>query len=230
VTDRWSEIRHDQIDFTIRHVEELAARHAADFERNFERHQIMGTRVWEEPDNIVAMTSFSEQAAFLVNWLETRASWLDIHFENILDNLPFELATPSDATVLVNGENISFEAYFISGHNFFRLRDIAYVLNGTDSQFSVEWDGYNNMIFLTRGEEYVPVGGEMRLGAGVELNAAATTARIFLDFEELRFSAFEINGNNFIMLRDIMSALDISVIWDDSTNTIVIDTSLPYWE
>jgi spore coat protein CotH len=227
-TARWNEIRHDQIDLTIRHIEEFAARHATDFERNFKRHQIMGTRVWEEPDSIVAITNFSGQVEFLVNWIEARANWLDEFFENALDNIPAVFAFHTDSKVLLNGENISFESYLISGYNFFRLRDLAYVLNSTDSRFSVEWDGLNNIIFLTRGEEYIPVGGEMGLGAGTDQIAVPTKARVFLDSEEVIFPAYEINGNNFIMLRDLMSLLDVSVIWDEPLNSIIIDTSLPY--
>jgi hypothetical protein len=40
-------------------------------------------------------------------------------------------ASPTSSTVLVNGKNVAFDAYNINGNNYFKLRDLAYTLNGT---------------------------------------------------------------------------------------------------
>ena len=40
-------------------------------------------------------------------------------------------AIPTASTVLVDGQNIAFDAYNIDGNNYFKLRDIAYVINCT---------------------------------------------------------------------------------------------------
>jgi prophage antirepressor-like protein len=132
--------------------------------------------------------------------------------------------------VLVNGQATALEAYLIDGNNFFMLRDLAYALNGTDKQFSVGWDGAANAISLTSGEPYEPIGGEMTQGAGAAMTANPTTSRVFLDGAELNLTAFNIGGNNFFRLRDLMSALDIGVTWDGATSTIGIDTSIGYTE
>ena len=70
-------------------------------------------------------------------------------------------ATPTAATVMVDGRVVAFDAYNIDGNNYFKLRDLAYTLNGTAKQFSVEWDGDNNAINLTGGKAYEPDGSEM---------------------------------------------------------------------
>ncbi|MGO4119405.1 hypothetical protein ACEQ6C_40435, partial [Rhizobium ruizarguesonis] len=46
-------------------------------------------------------------------------------------------AAPTDSKVLVNGKTISFEAYNINGNNYFKLRDFAAAVNGTEKQFEV---------------------------------------------------------------------------------------------
>ena len=61
-------------------------------------------------------------------------------------------ASPTASKVTVNGEAKAFEAYNINSNNYFKLRDIAYVLNGTDASFSVGWDGAANSIALVKGE------------------------------------------------------------------------------
>ena len=80
VACRWNNIRHNEIYGTIRRIEDIQRQYAADFNRNFERHQIMGTRVWDEPDEILEITTHAEQVAHLVQWLYRRADWLDVHF------------------------------------------------------------------------------------------------------------------------------------------------------
>jgi hypothetical protein len=51
----------------------------------------------------------------------------------------------------VNGQSVAFNAYNIDGNNYFKLRDLAYALNGTEKQFEVGWDGAANAISLTSG-------------------------------------------------------------------------------
>jgi hypothetical protein len=135
---------------------------------------------------------------------------------------------PSQSKVFVNGSEKSFEAYYIDGYNYFKLRDLAYVLNGTDKQFSVGYDGATRAITLTSGRPYSPAGGEMAAAGGGARTAGQTPSKIRLDGKELNFTAYNIGGNNFFRLRDLMGALDVAVTYDDATQNIGIDTSLPY--
>ena len=137
-------------------------------------------------------------------------------------------ATPTASTVLVDGEEIAFDAYNINGNNYFKLRDIAFVLNDTDKQFAVGWDGATSSISLTSGEPYEVIGGEME-GKGEGSKAATQTrARIYLDDVNALLTAYHIEGNNYFMLRDIGAAFDFAVTWDGASNTISIDTSKGY--
>lgn len=137
-------------------------------------------------------------------------------------------ATPTASTVLVNNAKIEFEAYNIKGNNYFKLRDLAYVLNGTAKQFKVSWDGVNNAISLTSGELYTVVGGEMVKGSGNTKTATPTSATVYIDGKEISFTAYNIDGNNYFKLRDIGNAFDFGVDWDERTSTIIIDTNKGY--
>jgi hypothetical protein len=141
-----------------------------------------------------------------------------------------QTVNPTASTVIVNGTATAFEAYLIGGNNFFKLRDLAYSLNGSSKQFSVGWDGAANAISLTSGEPYQTEGGEMAQGDGTAKTANPTTSRVFLDGRELSLTAYNIGGNNFFRLRDLMRELDIGVTWDAATSTIGIDTSIGYVE
>jgi len=137
-------------------------------------------------------------------------------------------AAPTASTVLVNGKAKTFDAYNINGSNFFKLRDLAYVLSGTEKQFAVEWDAAGNAIRLISGKGYTPAGGELSAGSGGAKTAEATTSAIYLDGKKLELTAYSIGGNNYFKLRDVGEALDFSVVWDGVSNSIFIDTSKGY--
>ena len=139
-------------------------------------------------------------------------------------------AVPTNSDVVVNGEAVLFDAYNIAGNNFFKLRDIAYALSGTQAEFDVGWDSGNNAISLFTGASYTIVGGEMA-GKGVGVQSPIPTgSRIYLDGREVSFTAYNINGSNYFKLRDIGAAFGFGVLWDSEKNTIVIDTSQEYTE
>jgi alpha-tubulin suppressor-like RCC1 family protein len=138
------------------------------------------------------------------------------------------VAKPATSTVLVNGENVDFDAYNIAGNNYFKLRDLAYTLSGTEKQFEVGWDGAANAITLTSGKPYTSVGGEMT-GKGADGKAATpTTSKITLDGKDVSLTAYNIGSNNYFKLRDIGQTFDFGVNWDGAKNTIVIDTGKGY--
>ena len=137
-------------------------------------------------------------------------------------------ASPTASDVIVDGNIVSFDAYLINWSNYFKLRDLAYIFNGSEKQFGVEWDAQNNAIALTSGADYMPVGGEMSGGDGSVKAPARAMARIILDGNEVVFTAYLIDGNNYFKLRDVMYAFNIFVGWDEATGTITLDTSRGY--
>lgn len=137
-------------------------------------------------------------------------------------------AVPTASPVLINGLSVQFDAYNIEGNNYFKLRDLAFVLNSTKVRFDVTWDGPRNSISLTSGVYYTPVGGEMASKGTEEKTASPTQSKIYLDGESVSLRAYLIDGNNYFMLRDLARALDFSVVWDEETRTVLIDANSGY--
>ena len=132
----------------------------------------------------------------------------------------------ANTKVSVNGEETSVTTYNIKGNNYFKLRDLAMLLNGTESQFEVSWDTEKKAIVLVSGSPYTAVGGELANSAGSMEKASPTTARAYLDDTEFFPTAYNIKGNNYFKLRDIAKVLDFDVSWD--SYTLFIDTSYGY--
>ncbi|WP_176220607.1 WG repeat-containing protein [Cohnella massiliensis] len=138
-------------------------------------------------------------------------------------------ATPTASKVLINGKEVSFEAYNIGGNNYFKLRDLAAALNGSKKSFEVKWDGAKNAISLESGKVYTPVGGELQVsGKSTAQTATATDSKIYLDGKEVQLTAYNIGGNNYFKLRDIGKLFDFGVTWNGKANTIEVDTSASY--
>ena len=133
---------------------------------------------------------------------------------------------PSTHVVTVDGERVDPQGYNINGYNFYKLRDIAYILNGTDSQFNVTWDGANNRIILTDDAAYQEVGGDMTSSVSAEIkNVSESDSTIVLDGKTLSLTGYRINGNNYYKIRDVGSALGFSVDFDPETEIVLIGSA-----
>ena len=139
-------------------------------------------------------------------------------------------ATPTASIVLVNGAQITFDAYNICGNNYFKLRDIAMALSGSVKQFEVSWNEFANAILLSSGQPYTPVGGELISGGADNWLAIPTESKVYLDGWEVQITAYYFGGNNYYKLRDIGAAVGFSVEWDAAAGAIIIDTSTEYTE
>jgi len=137
-------------------------------------------------------------------------------------------ATPTASSVIIDGKAVSFDAYNIADYNYFKLRDIAYALNGSGKQFEVGWDEAANAISLASGKPYTVVGGEMEGKGAGDKNAVPTSAQLYLDGKPLSLTAYNINDNNYFKLRDLAAAIDFGVDWDEVANSIAISTDKGY--
>ncbi len=138
-------------------------------------------------------------------------------------------AVPTRASVLVDGGAVAFEAYNIDDNNFFKLRDIAKVLNGTGKQFEISIDNTAKIVNLTSGKAYTPDGNELsQSGNTASVTAAPSAWTVYLDGKQVVQTVYLINGSNYFRLRDLGSAVNFGVGWDAPSSTISIDTSLGY--
>ena len=124
-------------------------------------------------------------------------------------------ASPTNSKVLVNGKEVAFDAYTIDGSNYFKLRDLAYVLSGTEKQFEVGWDNASKTITLTSGQGYTANGSEMGAKSAGSKAAAVSASKLLIDGKEVALTAYTIDGNNYFKLRDIGQAFDFGIGWDN---------------
>lgn len=128
----------------------------------------------------------------------------------------------SPQKVYVDGTERAFEVYNIDGSNYFKLRDIAAVLNGTASQFSVDWDAAHNRITVVTRAAYVPLGTELQTGADNSASAVLSSQSLEIDGKTVSLAPYNIGGSNFFKLRELGAALGFGVAYDAEKNSVAV--------
>ena len=131
--------------------------------------------------------------------------------------------TPSPQKLSVDGTDVDCDKYNIDGSNYFKLRDLAYLLSKSDSRFSVAFDAESNAVTVVPGGDYVPVGGELERGKDLSKTAVASKQSVLINGEAVEgISVYNIGGNNYFKLRDLGSALGFTVAFDADANTAIV--------
>lgn len=60
------------------------------------------------------------------------------------------------------------------------------------------------------------------------LKATLSTNRILVDGQEVHLTAYNINGNNYVMLRDVGRAVVFNVYWDSDAKCVQVESKKPY--
>ncbi len=148
---------------------------------------------------------------------------------------PTNTAYANTQTVLLDGRPVIFQTYALKDSkgnltNYVKLRDLAYYLNGTQAQFSVDWQPGLG-IFLTGGAPYTP--------DGTELSTPFSGNRTYQDGKNktvVNGTAREIasiilyddkgGGYTYYQLRDMGRNLGFNVSY--ISGQVVINTKEPY--
>jgi len=143
------------------------------------------------------------------------------------------IATVKDVNISVDGNVQSVSCYNIKGYNYFKLRDVAKLMMGTQKGFDIE---------LTQNGKPIAVVGKTYTANGDELSPLNNKSiKVNPKFQSLSampkegtysntfvFKTYNIANYNYMSLRDIALAVDFSLGYDEASKTINIDSSSNY--
>lgn len=135
-------------------------------------------------------------------------------------NAPKVVISPQKLTV--DGKSVDCEKYNIDGSNYFKLRDMAALLDGTAAGFDISFDADNRAVYIIKGGAYSPVGGELNSGEDKSASCVPSTWKLFVNGVTVAVSTYNIGGSNFYKLRDMGSAIGFIVDFDLKSNTAMI--------
>ena len=126
--------------------------------------------------------------------------------------------------VYVNDARVYPTGYNIADNNYFKLRDI-----GTLVGFGVEWNGETQTVEISTARTTPSTAGISDTAASGAV-AKISDQRITVDGVQVNMTAYQIDGNNYVKLRDIGKQVDFGVGYDNATASVRIDTDAPYTE
>lgn len=139
-------------------------------------------------------------------------------------------AKVTSSPIFVNGKEIDLQVYNINDNNYFKLRDVAEVLKGSEKQFDVIWNNDKQSMELTSNKQYTSVGGELVKSNDEPNNVKVTSSSMYVDGVKTDLVAYNIADNNYFKLRDLGGLFNFGVSWDGTNNLVIVDTSQSYSE
>lgn len=136
----------------------------------------------------------------------------------------------NNQAVGVDGTGYTALAYNIDGNNYFKLRDIAMMMDKTAKNFDVKYDAATNSIDILSYFDYTSAGGELTPGDGETRTAYSSSAFLTYDGVPVAANCYNIDGNNYFKLRDVTDALDCRVEWDGDNQLININSMVPAYD
>ncbi len=173
-----------------------------------------------DPDNAAAVNTAPETTAPETSLPEESDPETTVVGEN-------KNAAATNDALYVDSVKQSPAIYKIDGNNYFKLRDVAALLNGTSKQFEVTYDT-SGTVTVTSGYSYTPVGGELTGTALQTADAIPGNDVVVINGVTPELTIYKIAGNNYIKLRDLGEVLDFYVGYDSVTRSVFIDTSRGY--
>lgn len=129
----------------------------------------------------------------------------------------------SMAVIEVDGQAHALPSYLIEGNYYFKLRDVAGMMQGTNGAFRVDWNSQKNAIVITSG-----VGTESEKASPVldsaSYEAVPSAAPVFIDGSYVNLKAYNIGGYTYFKLRDLGEALGFEIGWRERDRRVLIST------
>lgn len=143
-------------------------------------------------------------------------------------------AFPSTQVVDVDGKEVTFECYALKDENgydtnYIKLRDLADILNGSEAQFEVGWNGD---ITITTGQSYTTNGSEQNTPFSGQRVYEQSAAKTLVDSKVVDLDAIVLTddaggGYTYYQLRDLGKTLGFNVGWN-TTRGMFLETDKPY--
>lgn len=133
-------------------------------------------------------------------------------------------AVKSTQKFALDGKEVKVAAYNIQGNNYLKLRDLAALLNGKKTQFSVGYDKEKNLVIIKTSKSYEKLDTDLQDIKDAKAKALLSVKKVLLNGEAKDIKAALINSNNYMQLRDLGAITGFGVAYDADSKTVIIDS------
>lgn len=134
-------------------------------------------------------------------------------------------ASVNKVNISVDGKAQSVSCYNIKGYNYFKLRDVAKLMMGSQKGFEVIVDEGTPVV--VRDSSYTESGDELQALSSNKLKVNPKFQYLGMrpSYTSLIVKSYNIGGYNYMSLRDVAEAANFKVGYDAPSRTIVIDST-----
>ncbi len=184
------------------------------------------------PNTLVSVTAWDENADDPIN---VCTILVEGNIQPTQPTTPAQPEQPAGATASPTNDSLTCDGvtqdptvYKIGDSNYFKIRDVAAMLDGTGKQFAVGYDGQLKSVTATTGQGYARHPGDLAgAPAGGDKTAEISSDTIYVNGEKVDAEVYKIDGSNYFKLRDLGKALDFYVGWSQERG-VYIETDKPY--
>ena len=133
-------------------------------------------------------------------------------------------AVKSSQKVSVDGKTVEIDAYNIEGSNYFKLRDVAVILSGTDKEFDVGFDKKENLITIEPGKAYSKVSEGVSEIAKEKAEGVEKANYILYESNKIYLVTALIDSSNYVKIRDIAAIIGFETTYNAEAREIQINT------
>jgi len=170
--------------------------------------------VTKNTDGTYSLTMPSSAVTVSVNYVPL--------FETPVTTPASKNAVLSAHKIYLDGVLQTVQVYNIGGNNYFKLRDVAQIMNGTNCQFSVGF--VSKIVSTTTGAAYTPVGGECAIGADHSKTSVASAWKLNVNGIQRYLTCYNIGGNNYFKIRELGQLYGFGVDYDEATRSVQLTT------
>lgn len=134
----------------------------------------------------------------------------------------------SSQKIELDGTEVNLGSYLIQGNNYMKLRDIAALLSGRESNFNVGFDKKNDLVILELSKPYKMLNGDLQMVKECKSKVLLRDYRILVNGTRKQIKAALIHGNNYVRLRDLGSIVGFGVDFNHDSKTVLLNSSLGY--
>lgn len=136
----------------------------------------------------------------------------------------FAGAKVSSQSILLDGKDTDVKGYIIQDNNYFKLRDVAALLDGKDAEFNVSYDEDRSAVIITSKSDYKKTDGDLTPLKDSDSDIRKSTHNVYVNGVRHSFNVYSIDGYNYFKLRELGKTIGFDVNFDEKNNKVLIDS------
>ncbi len=150
-------------------------------------------------------------------------------FMPLTENAYAGTAVSTLSKLSIDGKVVDLKTYNIEGSNYIKLVDMAWFLKESPKQFDVVWNNEMKAVNIVSSSSY---SGNRPLAESISSSSKGKLSNfpLYKDGDRVELKAYLIDGRTYFKLKELCALMDISLVWDEYSKMVVINSNESFKE